>query len=120
MVVPFRRSFSALIFALAAMLAQLSRIRRLLKTAAPFSYSRGTRALSGIGLSRVRSRKVTTSNLQFASFKRGCKSCGNWSKEMPTAALDRRSAMRRSRNRRQPVRRRTRCSFSVQCVDSLH
>jgi hypothetical protein len=98
----------------------LSRIRRLLKASAPFSYSRGTRALSGIGLRRVRSWEVTTSNPQFANFRRGCKSRGNWSNEMPTAALDRRSAMRRSRNRRQRVRRRIRCSFSVQCVDPLH
>jgi hypothetical protein len=68
---------------------QLNPIRLLLKTAALFPYRRGAGALSGVGSSQVRSWEVTIVNLQFENFKPGRVSCGNWSKEMLTAALDR-------------------------------
>jgi hypothetical protein len=68
---------------------QLGPIWRLLKTAAPFPYGRGPRAWSGISSNRVRSWGVTTANRPFANFKRGSRSCGNSSKETPTAAPER-------------------------------
>ena len=107
-VVRFRRSFGGSSLPLPLCWLQLSRIRRLLKTAAPFPYRRGAGALSGIDSRRVRSREVTIVNLQFPNFKLGCVSCWNWCKGMLTAALDHRSAMTRPRDLPQRVRRRIR------------
>lgn len=71
---------------------QLHRTQRLLKTAAPFPYWRGPRAWPGIGSNRVRSSAVTTANLRLVNFKREWRSCGNSSKETPTAAPGRQPA----------------------------
>ena len=52
-----------------------------------FKSRRRPRVWSGIGSNRARSSAVATANLLFVNFKRGWRSCGNSSKEMPTLAL---------------------------------
>ena len=104
MVVQFRRSFGALIFALAHMLAAGSAGSATAEDRGAIHYRRGAEiALSGID-SPGPIAEVTVVNLQLRDFKLGCVSCGV-EQRMLTAALDRRSAMRRSRDVPQRVRR---------------
>jgi hypothetical protein len=98
---------------------QLGQIRRLLKTAAPSPIGRGPSAWSGIGSKRVRSSAVTTANRPFVNFKRVWRSCGNSSKETPTAAPKRRPERRRSGNRRRRVKRPVRLSSRVRSPPSM-
>ena len=94
LVVPFRRSFGALIVALAAMLAAAQPDPATAEDRGAIPLQARSGALSDIDSSQGRSWEATIGNLQFANFNGGCVSCWNWSKRMLTTALDRRSVMR--------------------------